>query len=126
MLIGTFAGVSLTLAAIGLYGVLAYAVRQRTPEIGIRLALGATPPEVRALVFRQAAGVLGVGLVAGTAGALVVSRRLSSLVFQVSPWDLRIFGVTALVLAVVVFIAAWLPARRAARIEARIAMQQGQ
>ena len=90
VLMGAFAAVSLTLAAIGLYGVLAYAVRQRTPEIGIRMALGATGGEVRSLVFRQAALVIGVGLVAGIAGALVLARWLSSLVFQVSPTDARI------------------------------------
>jgi len=125
VLMGAFAGVSLTLAAIGLYGVLAYTVRQRTPEIGIRMALGATSEQVRALVFRQAAPVLGVGLVAGTAGALVLGRWLSSLVFQVSPWDFRILATTALLLTMTALIAAWLPARRAARIQPRIAMQEG-
>ena len=100
---------SLALAAIGLYGVLAYAVRQRTPEIGIRMALGATAGEVRALVFRQAACVLSAGLVVGVAGALVLGRWLSSLVFQISPWDVRILAATALLLTVTALIAAWLP-----------------
>ena len=85
VLMGTFAGVSLTLAAIGLYGVLAYAVRQRTPEIGIRMALGATGREVRSLVLRQAAPILGAGLIVGTAGALVLGRWLSSLVYSGQP-----------------------------------------
>ncbi len=123
VLMGTFAAVSLTLAAVGLYGVLAYAVRQRTPEIGIRMALGATGREVRALVFRQAVLVLGAGLVAGIAGAAVLGRWLSALVFQVSPWDLRILLVTSLVLAITSLVAAWLPARRAANVAPKTAMQ---
>ena len=100
-LIGTFAGVSLTLAAIGLYGVLAYAVRQRTTEIGIRMALGASGGEIRRLVFRQAAFVLMAGLVAGTAGSFMLGRWLSSLVFQISPTDARILCATALALTIV-------------------------
>ena len=125
VLMGAFAGVSLTLAAIGLYGVLAYTVRQRTPEIGIRMALGATAADVRALVLRQAAIVVGSGLVVGIAGALVLGRWLSSLVFQVSPWDLRILAVTAVLLMITGAVAAWLPARRASRVAPGMAMQEG-
>ena len=90
VLMGVFAGISLTLAALGLYGVLAYAVRQRTPEIGIRIALGATAAHIRLSVLRQAGVVLVTGLVAGTAGALVLSRWLTSLAFGISPSDPRI------------------------------------
>ncbi len=125
VLMGTFAVVALMLAALGLYGVLAYAVRQRTPEIGLRMALGATAAQVRTLVFRQAAGVVGVGLVAGVAGALGLGRWLSSLVFEISPWDPRILAATAALLTLTALVAAWLPARRAARVEPRIAMQDG-
>jgi putative ABC transport system permease protein len=124
VLMATFAAVSLTLAVIGFYGVLAYSVRQRTPEIGIRIALGATAAQVRALILRQAALVLTGGLVAGLAGALVLGRGLSSLLFQVSPWDGRILLATASLLTVTGFVSAWLPARRASRIEARVAMQE--
>jgi predicted permease len=123
VLMSTFAAVSLTLAAIGLYGVLAYAVRQRTPEIGIRIALGATQRDIRGLVFRQAALVLVAGLVVGTSGALALGRWLSSLVFQVSPWDARILTATALLLTMTALIAAWLPARRAARVQPGTAMR---
>jgi predicted permease len=126
ILMGTFAGVSLTLAAIGLYGVLAYAVRQRTPEIGIRLALGATAADVRALVLRQAGIVLGSGLVVGVVGALLLGRWLSSLLFQVSPWDPRILAGTAVLLMITGAVAAWLPARRASRVSPRMAIQEGQ
>jgi predicted permease len=124
ILIGVFAVVSLTLAAIGLYGVLAYAVRQRTHEIGIRMALGATAAEVRSIIFRHAAVVLGVGLVFGLAGSLALGRSLSALLFQVSPWDLRVIAATTLMLTATAVVAAWLPARRAGTVEPQLAMQE--
>jgi predicted permease len=124
VLMGAFACVSLTLAAIGLYGVLAYTVRQRTQEIGIRIALGATSAQVRALVLRQAATILAIGLATGIVGALVLGRWLSSLVFQVSPWDPHILVATALLLAFTGLVSAWLPARRASRVSPGIAMMQ--
>jgi hypothetical protein len=124
VLMAGFAGVALLLAVVGLYGVLAYAVRQRTQEIGIRLALGATSAQVQALVLKQAAGVVAVGLVGGFAGALALGRWLSSLVFQVNPTDVRILLATALVLAAASLISAWLPARRAARLEPRLTLQE--
>jgi ABC-type antimicrobial peptide transport system permease subunit len=123
VLMGAFAAVSLLLAALGLYGVLAYSVRQRTREIGIRIVLGATTGQVRALVLRQAALVIALGLGAGTAGALALGRWLSSLVFQISPWDPRILAATAALLAITGLLAAWLPARRAARVPPAIAIQ---
>jgi putative ABC transport system permease protein len=123
VLMGVFAAVSLLLAALGLYGVLAYTVRQRTQEIGIRIALGATAGQVRALVLRQAVSVLMIGLVAGTAGALALGRWLSSLVFEVSPSDPRVFLATALLLTMTGLFSAWLPARRASRVEPRAAIQ---
>jgi putative ABC transport system permease protein len=123
VLMAAFAAVSLTLAAIGLYGVLAYAVRQRTAEIGIRIALGATARQVRGLILRQAALVVAGGLVAGLAGALILGRWLSSLLFQVSPWDARVLGATALLLTITGLVSAWLPARRASRLQASTAMQ---
>ena len=125
VLVGVFAGVSLTLAAIGLYGVLAYAVRQRTSEIGIRIALGATAAQIRRTVFRQAGFVLGAGLLAGTVGSLVLSRWLAALAFGISPSDPRVILAAAAILTTTGILAAWLPARRAARIDPRIAMQEG-
>ena len=112
------------LAALGLYGVLAYAVRQRTQEIGIRMALGATAAQVRVAVLRQAALILAVGLVVGIGGAMVLGRWLTLLVFEVSPSDPRIMLATGLVLTITGLLAAWLPARRASRVAPRIAMQQ--
>jgi len=124
-LMTAFAGVSLLLASLGLYGVLAYMVRQRTQEIGIRMALGATAGQVRALVLRQAAGVLGIGLAAGISGSLALGRWLSSLVFQVSPWDVRVLLATVCVLTLTGLVAAWLPAGHAARVHPRTAIQEG-
>lgn len=124
VLMGAFAAVALTLAALGLYGVLAYMVRLRTREIGIRIALGATTAQVRALVLRHALIVVGIGLVAGTGGALVLGRGLSSLVFEISPSDPRILAATAVLLSGTALLSAWLPVRRASQVEPRIAVQE--
>jgi putative ABC transport system permease protein len=123
VLMGAFAAISLTLAAIGLYGVLAYAVRQRTPEIGIRIALGATAADIRLTVLRHAGAVLAIGLTAGTAGALLLGRWLTSLTFGISTWDPRILVGSAVLLTMTAVVAAWVPARRAARVEPGIAMR---
>jgi putative ABC transport system permease protein len=123
VLMSVFASVSLTLAAIGLYGVLAYAVRQRTSEIGIRMALGATAGHIRLSILRQAGVVLGAGLVVGTAGALLLARWLTTLAFGISPSDPRILGGAAVVLATTGLLAAWLPARRASRVAPAVAIQ---
>jgi ABC-type antimicrobial peptide transport system permease subunit len=124
VLIGTFAIVAVALAGIGLYGVLAYSVRQRTQEFGIRMALGATAAHVRRLVLRQAALVVGIGTAVGIGGALMIGHWLSSLVYQTSPRDPRIFVATTLLLMVVALLSAWLPAWRASRVEPRIAINQ--
>lgn len=124
VLMGAFAAVAAMLAVLGLYGVLAYMVRQRRQDIGIRIALGATPGRVQRGVLRQAGIVVGIGLAAGIGGALVLGRSLSSLVFEISPSDPRILLSAAAGLAIVAFLSAWLPARRAARLDPRIAMQE--
>ena len=124
VIMGGFALVSLLLAALGLYGVLAYMVRERTAEIGIRIALGATAGHVRTLVLRQAAVVVAVGVAAGLGGALLLGRWLGALAFEISPSDPRILVSTALVLALVAFVAAWLPAQRAARVAPTTAMHE--
>ena len=123
VLMGAFALVAVALAALGLYGVLAYTVRQRSTEIGIRIALGATGAHVRALVFRQAALVAGVGVAAGLGGALALGRWLGALAFGIAPADPRILSASAVLLALVALLAAWLPARRAARSAPRMMMQ---
>lgn len=123
VLMGAFAVIALALAALGLYGVLAYAVRQRSTEIGIRIALGATAGQVRALVFRQAAVVVSLGVAAGLAGALVLGRWLEALAFGIAASDPRILMGSVVVLTLVALIAAWLPAQRATRVAPGIGMQ---
>jgi putative ABC transport system permease protein len=125
ILLTTFAAVCLLLAAVGLYGVLAYAVRQRTQEIGVRIALGATAGQIRWTVLRLASIPLGAGLIAGALGALMLGRWLTSLAFGISPSDPRIVMAAAAVLTATGMVATWLPARRAARIEPRVAIQEG-
>ena len=117
LLLSGFGLVALLLAAIGLYCVMASLVRERTREIGVRMALGATPARLRRDVLRQALVVSGAGGLAGVAGALATSRLLTSLLFEVSPTDpLALLGACGLLLTVAL-VAAYLPARRATRID---------
>ncbi|HEY2801980.1 MAG TPA: ABC transporter permease [Chthoniobacterales bacterium] len=116
-LLGVFAGLALLLAAIGVYAMMSYTIAQRTDEIGIRMALGAMRSSIFGLVVRQAMTlvVLGVGL--GLAGAFAATRLLNSLLYGVGVYDPLTFCATALLLAVLGFLAAWLPARRATRVD---------
>jgi predicted permease len=116
-LLAVFAGVALALAAVGLYGVMAYAVGQRTREIGIRMALGARPREVLGLVLRQGAVRLAGGLAAGALAAWGLSRLLRGLLYGVAPYDPATFAAMAALLAATAVAATWLPARRAARLD---------
>jgi len=116
-LLGGFAGLSMLLAAIGLYGVLAYIVTQRTQEIGIRMALGAQQVDVLKLVLHQGMTLTAIGIVAGLAGALALTRLMSSLLYDMKPFDPATFAAVSLLLTAVAFFACWLPARRAARVD---------
>jgi putative ABC transport system permease protein len=116
-LLGGFAAIAVLLAAVGVYGVMAYRVRRRTRELGTRLALGATPAAITWLVLRQAVGIVAIGLTAGTVAALASARTLSSLLFGVAPWDPAVLAAAAAVLGVVSVAASCLPARRAARVD---------
>jgi putative ABC transport system permease protein len=116
-LLGGFAGAALMLAAVGLYGVLAYTVTQRAREIGIRAALGAERRDLIGLVLRQGITLAGLGIVIGLAGAFVLTRFIRSLLFGVGPTDPLTFAVIPLVLAAVALLACWVPARRAARVD---------
>ena len=119
-MIGTFAtafaGVATLLAAIGLYGVLAYTVAQRTREIGVRMALGADQRQVRALVLRQVGRMTVIGAGLGIAAAVGIGRAARSILFEVSGADPLAMAGAALVLALVALAAGYLPARRAARV----------
>jgi predicted permease len=116
VLLGIAAGVALLLGAIGIYGVVSYIAAQRTGEIGLRLALGAEPAGVAALILRQSVGVTMVGVGLGLAGALAGGRLMEALLYNVSPRDPIVIGVVTLLLTAVALLACWLPARRAARL----------
>jgi putative ABC transport system permease protein len=123
ILMGIFACVALTLAAIGLYGVISYSVVQRTREIGIRTALGANPSNIRGLVLRSAMTLTGLGLVVGVAFALGLSQFLSSMLFNTGKYDLVTFAGVGAVLALVSLVACLIPARRAMRVNPIIALR---
>ncbi len=122
-LVGSFAALAALLAAIGIYGVLSYAVRQRTREIGIRMSLGASRGRVLGEVLREGMRLAVLGLAVGVAGAFAAGRVLASLLSEVKPGDPLIFVATAGLLAVVALIACYLPARRAARLDPMTALR---
>ena len=124
LIVGFFAASAFVLAAVGLYGVIAYGVSQRTREIGIRLALGARGTDVRRMVLGQGLVLTIIGLVIGLGGAFAASSVLRSQLFEVSPMDPITYASIALVLAVTAIAASWVPARRATRIDPVEALRQ--
>jgi predicted permease len=123
VLLACAAGVALLLGAIGLYGVMSCVVTLRTREVGLRLALGAQPAEVRQMVCRQGLTVAAGGIVLGLAGALALTRFLGSLLFEVSTTDPMVLAVSVILLLLIATAATWLPARRAASIEPALALR---
>jgi putative ABC transport system permease protein len=117
MLLGMFAALALLLASVGIYGVMSYAVARRTSEIGIRMALGANRADISWLVVRRALKLVLAGATLGMAGAAVLSRLISTVLFEVSPLDPVTFLATPLFLLAVALLATWLPARHAARVD---------
>jgi ABC-type antimicrobial peptide transport system permease subunit len=116
-LTATFGALALVLACVGVYGVMAYSVAQRTSEIGIRMALGALPREVLAMVLREATWITMTGIVCGVAATLVSTRLVKSLLFGLNPNDPTAVAASAALLALIGLAATWVPARRAAAIE---------
>ena len=118
-----FGGLALLLAALGLYGVMSYSVTRRRNEIGIRIALGAEPQRVIAMVLSNVAAITAVGMIVGTAAAIGTGRFINSLLFNLAASDRTMIAVTALTLAVAAAVAGYLPARRAARIDPMVALR---
>jgi putative ABC transport system permease protein len=123
VLLGVFAAVALLIASIGIYGVLAYSVTQRTSEIGVRMALGATRPHVLRLIVREGLVVSAVGIGMGLMGALALGRVLASLVFGVQVHDPSTFAIAAITLALVAMAASIVPALRASRVDPMVALR---
>ncbi len=123
LLMTIFGAAALLLAAIGMYGLMAYTVEQRTQEIGIRMALGATAGEVRRMVVLQGMRLAFVGIVVGIASASGLTRFIASFLFGVQARDPLVFVGIPVLLGSVAFAAVWLPARRASRVEPVIALR---
>jgi ABC-type antimicrobial peptide transport system permease subunit len=122
-LLGLFAAIAILLTMVGVYGVMNYAVTQRTQEIGIRMALGAQPGQVRSLILKQGIVLSAAGLVFGLGGALAVMRLMSSLLFGVSTTDPVIFIAVAVALGIISLLACYLPARKATKVDPIIALR---
>ena len=117
LLLGLFGALGLLLSAVGVYGVMAYGVSQRVREIGVRIALGATPSKVVAMVLLNAAVLVGTGLTIGGFGAWYLSAVAKAFLFRIQPTDARAFAAALLLLAGAAFVAAVIPARRAASVD---------
>ncbi len=123
VLLGSFSALGLLLALIGIYGVISYDVVQRTHEIGVRMALGATPADALRLIIREGMALAVVGIAIGIAGALALTRFLTSFLFEIKPNDPATFGTVAAALALAALAASWIPARRAMRVDPMVALR---
>jgi putative ABC transport system permease protein len=122
-LIAVFAVTALLLAAAGLYAVIAYLVSQRTREIGIRLALGATPRHIMGLIMGQGLKLTLIGVAIGIAGAIAVTRLMRNLLFAVASTDLMTFTISSVILIAVALLACFIPARRATKVDPLVALR---
>ena len=123
LLLSIFAAIALLLAAVRIYGIMAYSVEQRTQELGIRMALGASRTSMLALIVKQGMKLAGIGVLAGLAVSYGLARLLSSLLYGVKASDPVTFGVVAMMLTFVAFLATYVPARRAMRVDPVVALR---
>jgi len=123
LLLSVFAGVAVLLAALGIYGVLAFSVGQRTPEIGIRMALGADRTSILSLILRQGVALVVIGVALGLLGYFAASRVIGTLLFNVAPNDPVALVAAPVVLALIALAACLLPARRATRVDPMVALR---
>ena len=123
LLLALFGAAALTLAGLGIYGVIAVATAQRTREIGLRIAMGAEPRDVVWMVVRGALGLAGAGVAIGLLAALLLAQTLTSLLFDVAPFDAATLATVSLLLLAVAAAAAWSPARRASRVDPLVALR---
>jgi len=122
-LFAVFAGIALVLSSVGIYAVMAYAVSQRTQEIGVRMALGASGRSILRMVMRRGLAQLAIGLGAGLAGAFGVTRVLKALLVQITPTDPVTFVTISALLSAVAVAACWVPARRVMRVDPVVALR---
>ena len=123
MLVAIFAALGLLLASLGIYGVISYSVTRQTQEIGIRMALGAGPQDVRRMVVKQGMRLALLGVFLGMAAALALTRTMASLLYGVKPWDPAAIVSVAVLLSAVALLATYVPARRASRVDPMIALR---
>src|SRR5581483_1309885 len=122
-LVGSFAAMAFLMAVVGVYGVLAFAVAQRAPEIGIRMALGAGPRSVEALILREGIALIAFGTAGGLGLSLIAGRYLTGLLYEVRATDLRTYLAVVLAIGIAATLAAWVPARRAASLDPTVILR---
>jgi len=123
VVLGLFAGVAVALSALGIFGLIAYLVEQRTREIGIRMALGAQPGELMSSVLAQSAVLIGLGVIGGIAAATGLARYLEGMLFGLTPLDPATFAAATVLFVVVALVASYVPARRATRVDPLVALR---
>ena len=123
LLVGSFAGAALFLAAAGLYAVISYGIQQRTREIGVRLALGATRGRILVMIFKEGALLLGAGVAAGLAIALMLARLVASQMYEVSERDPFSFTIVSVLLGIISLLACWIASRRAMNVDPVVALR---